>query len=328
MATALNAMESNLAALSSASEPDSYTKSQADAKFEAVDTDTTKMESELNTTRDELAATKADLQLATDAVAELKTLFADFKASTDEKMKDLEAQLQERKRKRADQDAKYNIAATTANDGGGESNVDNGGGAGDGQEGPCPDQQDPPECAAMSPSGCGTLLAQTNVTAVCPNLCSANCNGGGDEPTSTSNVGMIAGIAASIFVLLACVGVAVVVQKKNKEAADAEQHRAIAQSRGGPTAAISNPAFDGSNEVVYLEPSSTQTKVYDDAAKAIEDSLYGGDSSTYDNASLAAGDNLGYAAMGGAQQTYAGSTADADDDYDMPDGDTGENSAV
>ena len=63
----------------------------------------------------------------------------------------------------------------------------------------------------MSPSGCGTLFAQTNVTAVCPNLCSANCNGGGDEPTSTSNVGMIAGIAASIFVLLACVGVAVVV---------------------------------------------------------------------------------------------------------------------
>lgn len=201
-------------------------------------------------------------------------------------------------------------------------------GAGDGQEGPCPDQQDPPECAAMSPSGCGTLFAQTNVTAVCPNLCSANCNGGGDAPTSTSNVGMIAGIAASIFVLLACVGVAVVVQKKKKEAADAEQHRAIAQSLGGPTAAISNPAFDGGNEVVYLEPSSTQTKVYDDAAKAIEESLYGGDSSTYDNASLAAGDNLGYAAMDGAQQTYAGSTADADDDYDMPDGYTGENSTA
>lgn len=155
MATALNAMESNLAALSSASEPDSYTKSQADAKFEAVDTqlaakatksdltahiaavdtqlaaaanlalvDTTKMESELNTTRDELVDTKADLQLATDAVAELKTLFADFKASTDEKMNDLEAQLQERKRKRADQDAKNNIAATAAtNDDNGETSV-------------------------------------------------------------------------------------------------------------------------------------------------------------------------------------------------------------
>lgn len=119
MATALNAMESNLASLSSASEPDCYTKSQADAKFEAVDTQLA-----AKATRDELAATKADLQLATDAVAELKTLFADFKASTDEKMNDLEAQLQERKRKRADQDAKNNIAATAAtNDDNGETSV-------------------------------------------------------------------------------------------------------------------------------------------------------------------------------------------------------------
>lgn len=128
MATALNAMESNLATLSSASEPDCYNKSQADAKFEAVDTQLA-----AKATRDELAATKVDLKLATDAVAELKTLFAAFKASTDEKMKDLEAQLQERKRKRADQDAKNNIAATAANDddNGGESNVGNGGDAGD-----------------------------------------------------------------------------------------------------------------------------------------------------------------------------------------------------
>ena len=106
-------------------------------------------------------------------------------------------------------------------------------------------QQDPPECAAMSLSGCGMLFAQTNVTAVCPNLCSANSNGGGDASTSTSNVGMIAGIVASIFVLLACVGVAVVLQKKEKGAADAEQHQAIAQSRRAPTAATSNPLFDG-----------------------------------------------------------------------------------
>eukprot|EP00729_Bicosta_minor_P020787 gene20787-32465_t len=66
-------------------------------------------------------------------------------------------------------------------------------GAGDGQEGPCPDQQDPPECAAMSPAGCGTLIGQTNVTAVCPNLCSANCNaaatgtGGGDDGDEKSS---------------------------------------------------------------------------------------------------------------------------------------------
>lgn len=97
----------------------------------------------------------------------------------------------------------------------------------------------------MSLSGCGMLFAQTNVTAVCPNLCSANSNGGGDASTSTSNVGMIAGIVASIFVLLACVGVAVVLQKKEKGAADAEQHRAIAQSRRAPTATTSNPLFDG-----------------------------------------------------------------------------------
>lgn len=126
MAKALNAMESNLETLSSASEPDSYTKSQADAKFEAVDT-----QLEAKATKSDLTAhiaavdtQFADLQLATDAVAELKTLFADFKASTDEKMNDLEAQLQERKRKRADQDAKNNIAATAANnDDNGETSV-------------------------------------------------------------------------------------------------------------------------------------------------------------------------------------------------------------
>lgn len=117
MAKALNAMESNLATLSSASEPDSYNKSQADAKFEAVDTQLAAKATKSDLTAHIAAVDTqfADLQLATDAVAELKTLFADFKASTDEKMNDLEAQLQERKRKRADQEAKNNIAATAAN---------------------------------------------------------------------------------------------------------------------------------------------------------------------------------------------------------------------
>lgn len=334
MATALNAMESNLAALSSASEPDSYTKSQADAKFEAVDTqlaakatksdltahiaavdtqlaaaanlalvDTTKMESELNTTRDELVDTKADLQLATDAVAELKTLFADFKASTDEKMNDLEAQLQERKRKRADQDAKNNIAATAAtNDDNGETSV------GD----------------------------NTNI----------NTNTDNDNETSASSAGMIAAITVPLL-LVAVIVIGVLVHRNQKLSQNLAPRRGTKRrraSRARPPAQRNIPAFAafdaaGDAAAIRMVPNASQPELHNVEIGA-ENSLYGGDSSTYvgvqasrssadtyggdsstyHSASLAAVNALGgYAPIAGAQQTYAGSN-NIDDDYDVPEG--------
>lgn len=144
-------------------------------------------------------------------------------------------------------------------------------GAGDGQEGPCPDQQDPPECAAMSPAGCGTLLGQTNVTAVCPNLCSADCNvaaagtGGGDdgdEKSSTLTVGRILAIALSLVTVVVCVGVAVVSTMRKNERG---RQRARTQAQRGP-AATNNPTFDADDAGAYLEPSALQTEAYDDAA--------------------------------------------------------------
>lgn len=144
-------------------------------------------------------------------------------------------------------------------------------GAGDGQEGPCPDQQDPPECAAMSPAGCGTLLGPTNVTAVCPNLCSADCNaaatgtGGGDdgdEKSSTLTVGRILAIALSLVTMVVCVGVAVVSTMRKNERG---RQRARTQAQRGP-AATNNPTFDADDAGAYLEPSALQTEAYDDAA--------------------------------------------------------------
>lgn len=144
-------------------------------------------------------------------------------------------------------------------------------GAGDGQEGPCPDQQDPPECAAMRPAGCGTLLGQTNVTAVCPNLCSANCNaaaagtGGGDdgdEKSSTLTVGWILAIALSLVTVVVCVGVAVVSTMRTNARG---RQRALTQAQRGP-AATNNPTFDADDAGAYLEPSALQTEAYDDAA--------------------------------------------------------------
>lgn len=145
-------------------------------------------------------------------------------------------------------------------------------GAGDGQEGPCPDQQDPPECAAIRPAGCGTLIGQTNVTAVCPNLCSTNCNaaaatgtvGGddGDEKPSTLTVGWIVAIALSLVTVVVCVGVAVVSTMRKKERG---RQRALTQVQRGP-AATNNPTFDAGDAGAYLEPSALQTEAYDDAA--------------------------------------------------------------
>lgn len=144
-------------------------------------------------------------------------------------------------------------------------------GAGDGQEGPCPDQHDPPECAAMSPAGCGTLLGQTNVTAVCPNLCSADCNaaatgtGGGDDgdkKSSTLTVGRILAIALSLVTMVVCVGVAVVSTMRKNERG---RQRARTQAQRGP-AATNNPTFDADDAGAYLEPSALQTEAYDDAA--------------------------------------------------------------
>lgn len=301
MATALNAMESNQA-----------TKSDLTAHIAAVDTqlaaaanlalvDTTKMESELNTTRDELVDTKADLQLATDAVAELKTLFADFKASTDEKMNDLEAQLQERKRKRADQDAKNNIGATAAN------NYDNG------------------------------------ETSVGDNT-NTDTNTDNDNETSASS----AGIIAAITLLLVAVIVIGVLVHRNQKLSQNQAPRGGTEpqlaSRARLPAQRNNPAFAafdaaGDAAAIRMVPNASEPEMHNVEIGA-ENSLYGGDSSTYDgvqvsrssagiyggdsstynSASLAAGNALGsYAPIAGAQQTYAGSN-NIDDDYDMPEG--------
>ena len=125
MANALNNMESNLAAKATRADLTAAVNSQAEAAADAADlaqADKIDLESKLNTTKDELEVakgtintTKHELELAKGTIEELKTLFTEFKTSTDEKMESLEAQLQLRARKREEQDAKNNIDPTAAN---------------------------------------------------------------------------------------------------------------------------------------------------------------------------------------------------------------------
>merc|ERR1719272_2183872 len=131
---------------------------------------------------------------------------------------------------------------------------------------------------------------------------------------------MIVGILSPLLILIG-IGVAVLVMRKKEQG----RQRALTRSRPARTAARNNPAFAADDDAAfYVEPTPLQPGAHN-AARPVENSLYGGDSSTYDSASSAAGNNLGYAAIAGAQQTYAGGN---DDDYDMPDGHTNDNSAA
>lgn len=205
----------------------------------------------------------------------------------------------------------------------------------------CPDQEDPQECAVIDALACGTLFSTINVTEFCQRLCNDNCNDSENENDATepakSKVSMIVGIVAPLLILIG-IGVAVLMLRKKEQG----RQRALTRSRPARTAARNNPAFTADDDAAfYLEPTPLQSGAHN-AAQPVENSLYGGDSSTYsgvqgdsgtyggdsstyDSASSAAGNNLGYAAIDGAQQTYAGGN---DDDYDMPDGYTGDNSAV
>merc|ERR1719272_2273332 len=145
---------------------------------------------------------------------------------------------------------------------------------------------------------------------------------------------MIVGILSPLLILIG-IGVAVLVMQKKERG----RQRALTRARPARIAARNNPAFTADDDAAfYLEPTPLQPGAHN-AARLVQNSLYGGDSSTYggvqgdsgtyggdsstyDSSSSAAGNNLGYAAINGAQQTYAGGN---DDGYGMLDGHTGDN---